>query len=54
MTMAEVDERFAFITNAEGRKFQVLRYETNDTGESVPVDWDEAATAALVRESERD
>lgn len=51
--MSEVDERFAFITDAQGRKFQVLRYETLESGEIVPVDWDEAATAALVRESEK-
>lgn len=37
----EIDERFAYLTDAQGRKFQVL----NEDG----TDWDEAATYAAYR-----
>lgn len=40
----EIDEKFAYITDESGRKYQVLLLD--ETG--APVDWDEAATAALV------
>jgi hypothetical protein len=47
-----VDERFAYVTLEDGRKFQVLRFvEDPETGDMVPVDWDEAATAALINTS---
>lgn len=39
----EVDERFAHITDAEGRKYQVLVID--ELGN--PVDWDEQLTAQL-------
>lgn len=42
--MNEIDERFAYITTADGRRLQVLVHDP-ETGE--PVDWDEAATAEL-------
>lgn len=45
----KVDERFAFITDKDGNRFQVLRYAEDENGERVPVDWDEEATAALVK-----
>lgn len=52
--MNKVDERFSYITNAEGVKFQVLRYRENEeTGEMEPFDWDEEATAAAVKASEK-
>lgn len=44
--MNQVDERFAYITDAEGTKWQVLRRDP-ETGE--PVDWDEAATHELIK-----
>ena len=43
-----IDERFARI-NQNGIDYQVLKYDL-DTGE--PYDWDEAATFALVQETE--
>lgn len=43
--MPNIDPRFAFIELEDGRQFQVLRQDP-ETGE--PVDWDEAATAALI------
>ena len=43
--MDQIDPRFAYITTAEGRRWQVLRHDP-DTGE--PVDWDEAATHELI------
>ncbi len=43
-----IDERFARI-NQNGVDYQVLKYDP-DTGE--PYDWDEAATFALVQETE--
>lgn len=36
-----IDERFAFITLANGERYQELRFENGQ-----PVDWDEAATVA--------
>ncbi|MCA3695305.1 hypothetical protein [Aquidulcibacter sp.] len=43
-----IDERFSFITQGDTR-YQVLKFDP-ETGE--PYDWDEAATAALVQETE--
>jgi hypothetical protein len=45
-----VDERFAYITDEDGKKYQVLKYETDEeTGERIPVDWDEEETAKLIK-----
>ncbi|MCA3696249.1 hypothetical protein [Aquidulcibacter sp.] len=44
MPIDPIDQRFAHITDANGTKWQVLKYDEN--GE--PYDWDEAATAALI------
>ncbi len=41
-----VDERFAFLTAPDGRKFQVLQLDP-ETGE--PTNWDETATNELYR-----
>lgn len=43
-----IDERFAFIKNANGDKFQVLKLDENGN----PVDWDEQATAELYKDSQ--
>ena len=43
-----VDERFAYITTENGEKFQVLKYETDEEGSEIPIDWDEQATAELI------
>ena len=51
--MAQVDERFSYITTSKGVKVQVLRYRFNEeTGEDEPFDWDEQATAALAQAAE--
>lgn len=42
--MSEVDERFAFITDADGNKYQALIFDEDGT----PVDWDEIATRVLI------
>lgn len=44
MPIDPIDERFAFITQ-DGTKYQVLLLD-EETGN--PIDWDEAATAALI------
>lgn len=40
-----VDERFAFITDKDGNKYQSLLYDE----EGNPIDWDEQETAKLVQ-----
>jgi hypothetical protein len=49
---SKIDERFAYITDAKGNRFQVLKFERDEEGAERPVDWDEAATAALVQAAE--
>jgi len=44
-----VDENFAHITLEDGTQFQVLQFEVDEeTGEEVPVDWDEEATVESI------
>ncbi|MCZ8345147.1 MAG: hypothetical protein O9346_01910 [Leptospiraceae bacterium] len=38
-----INEQFAYLTNEDGEKFQVLKYDEN----GIPIDWDEQATAEL-------
>ena len=42
-----IDERFAYITLEDGRKFQVLLFDE----EGNPIDWDEPATKALMEQA---
>ncbi len=56
MAQQQIDERFAFITNSKGEKFQVLKYQDvldengEPTNEKIAIDWDEAATAELINQ----
>ncbi len=43
-----IDKRFAYITDQQGNHYQVLKYEQDESGEMVAVDWDEEATSALI------
>lgn len=43
-----IDERFAYITDSNGNRHQVLKYGYDDDGNVVPVDWDEQKTGELV------
>ena len=48
-----IDTRFSFFTASDGTQFQVLRFvDDPETGEEMPVDWDEQASAELMREHE--
>lgn len=62
--MSTIDERFAFITDENGVKYQVLKYapafdykgdpilDENEQPIMIPVDWDEQATVALMNKVE--
>jgi hypothetical protein len=43
-----IDERFGYITDAQGRRFQVLIFDEHGN----PIEWDEAATYAAYNQAQ--